>query len=102
MGAVAPPPAAAIDLTGDRGVRATEGPADGSGRATASDPARDLLALGERQTPLGSSTSPRADAAQPRQVVAHRHRREPDPVADLSLTQALCSQLPDPVLLHLG
>src|SRR3954454_21963142 len=42
VGAVAPPSAAAVDLTGDRRVGAAKCPGDGAGRVTAGDRARDL------------------------------------------------------------
>src|SRR6516165_4000672 len=56
VGAIAAPTAAAVDLTRDRRMRATQRP-DRSGRCSASDPARDLLALLQAQTALRAPAS---------------------------------------------
>src|SRR5918995_2828906 len=58
VGAVAPPAAAAVDLTGDRRVGAAKRPGDGPGRVPAGDRARDLLPLFEAQAPLGAPAGP--------------------------------------------
>src|SRR4051794_34400135 len=54
VGAVAPPSAAAVDLTRDRRVGAAKCPGDRAGRVPAGDRARDLLALFEAEAFLGA------------------------------------------------
>src|SRR5215213_7240376 len=102
VGAVAPPSAAAVDLTGDRRMGAAKCPGDGACRVTAGDRARDLLALFKAQAPLGAPAGPRPDASRPRQVVAHAPPGKAQPAPDLAIAQPLRSQLPDPVLRRLA
>src|SRR5215211_5976554 len=97
VGAVAPPTAAAVDLTGDRRVGAAKRPSDGAGRVPAGDPARDLLALFEGEAALGASAGPGPDPSRSRQVVADGPPGKAEPPADLAIAQPLRSQLPDPV-----
>jgi hypothetical protein len=91
VGAVAGPPAAAVDLTGDRRVGATEGPGDCARRVPTGDPARDLLALIEAQAALRSPAGPRSYAPECSQVEADRVLAESVLAGDLPLAQPLRS-----------
>src|SRR5215207_2851682 len=102
VGAVAPPSAAAVDLTRDRRVGAAKRPGDRAGRVPARDRARDLLALFEAQPPLRAPAGPGADASRSRQVVAHAAPRKAEPAPNLAIAQPQRSQLPDPVLYRLA
>src|SRR6266545_4446215 len=83
VGAVAPPPAAAADLAGDRRVGSTERPGDRARRCPAGNPARDLLALFEAQAALRAPAGPGPDPSRSRQVAAHRPPGKAEPPADL-------------------
>src|SRR3954462_12677722 len=58
VGAVAPAPAATVDLTPGRRGWGAQRPGDRAGRLTAGDRARDLLALFKAQAPLRAPASP--------------------------------------------
>src|SRR4051794_20190074 len=97
MSTVATPTATTIDLTRDRRVRAAQRSGDRPGRRSAGDPARDLLALPQAQTALRTPASPRPNTPDPPQMVTHDPGAKTKPTPDLTITQPLRPQLPNPI-----
>ena len=101
VGAVAPPPAATVDLTRDRRVRAAQRPGDRARRVPAGDRA-EISSRSSRLKHLWGAGAPSAGCLPFAPGGCSRSPRKAEPPPDLAIAQPLRSQLPDPVLRRLA